>query len=59
MAQKGPKKGKKGLLKVQNYHETVKKGPNFAFRSRQIIFLQHDKTCFTFLADVKIVQNRK
>ena len=27
--------GQKGIRKVENGHETVKKGPNFAFRSRR------------------------
>ena len=38
MTLKWPKiaqKAKKGIRKVQNGHETVKKGPNFAFRSRR------------------------
>ena len=32
---KEPKKAKIGIRKVGNGHETVKKGSNFAFRSRQ------------------------
>ena len=35
MAKKGAKMAKKGIRKVQNYHETVKKGPNFALGGRR------------------------
>ena len=35
MVLKGPKEAKKGTTKVQKYHKTVKKGPNFALRSRR------------------------
>ena len=35
MVLKDPKMAKKGIRKVQKYHETAKIGPNFALRSRR------------------------